>query len=150
MLYYELGDDMKISTKGRYALRLMIDLAQNESQGHISLKDVAKRQNISVKYLEQIASPLSKAGLIKSTRGPSGGYSLVKLSKDYTSREILEVVEGKVSCASFLDDDDIPSEDVPMMPFYEGLNKVIIEYLDSYTLADLVEMNTGFVWDFVI
>lgn len=150
MLYYELGGSMKISTKGRYALRLMIDLAQNESQGHISLKDVAKRQNISVKYLEQIASPLSKAGLIKSTRGPSGGYSLVKLPKDYTSREILEVVEGKVACVSFLDGDDIPSEDVPMMSFYEGLNKVIIEYLDSYTLADLVELNSGFIWDFVI
>ena len=69
---------MKISTRGRYALRLMIDLAQNKEQGNISLKDVAKRQEISIKYLEQIATPLIRAGLIKSVRGAQGGYSLTR------------------------------------------------------------------------
>lgn len=141
---------MKISTKGRYALRMMIDLAQNSEQGHISLKDIAKRQNISVKYLEQIASPLSKSGLIKSTRGPQGGYSLVKPAQNYTSKEILEIVEGKISVADFLDDDQISVDDSPMLSFYEGLNKVIADYLESYTLADLVDLNQSHVWDFVI
>ena len=81
---------MKISTKGRYALRLMIDLAQNKEQGNISLKDVAKRQEISIKYLEQIATPLIRAGLIKSVRGAQGGYSLTREMDKYTAKDILD------------------------------------------------------------
>ena len=81
---------MKISTRGRYALRLMIDLAQNKEQGNISLKDVAKRQEISIKYLEQIATPLIRAGLIKSVRGAQGGYSLTRDINKYTAKELKE------------------------------------------------------------
>ena len=94
---------MKISTKGRYALRLMIDLAENQGLGNISLKDISKRQDISVKYLEQIVSPLTKAGLIRSIRGAQGGYSLVYPPEKYTPKDILSVVEGPVACVSCLE-----------------------------------------------
>lgn len=140
---------MKISTKGRYALRLMVDLAQHTNEGQVSLKDVAKRQNVSVKYLEQIASPLSKAGLIKSTRGPQGGYSLIKPAQKYTSREILEVVEGKISVVD-IDETNVSDQEMPMLGFYGGLNKVMIDYLDSYTLMDLVDLHQSHVWDYII
>lgn len=140
---------MKISTKGRYALRLMVDLAQHTNEGQVSLKDVAKRQNVSVKYLEQIASPLSKAGLIKSTRGPQGGYSLIKPAQKYTSREILEVVEGKISVVD-IDETNVSDQEMPMLGFYSGLNKVMIDYLDSYTLMDLVDLHQSHVWDYII
>lgn len=144
---------MKISTKGRYALRLMIDLALHQEQGYVSLKDVSKRQDISIKYLEQIASPLGKAGLIKSTRGPQGGYSLAKPANQYTPKEILEVVEGKIACVACLEDEENTCPrygTCPTISFYEGLNKVIIDYLESYTLEDLVEMSKNKVWDYVI
>lgn len=144
---------MKISTKGRYALRLMIDLAENKEDGRISLKDISRRQDISLKYLEQIVSPLTKAGLIKSTRGPQGGYSLVKSPKEYTPKDILVVVEGPIACVSCLETEKnlCPRyAECPTVVLYEGLNKVICDYLDSYTLDDLVEMNKNKNWDYVI
>ncbi len=144
---------MKISTKGRYALRLMIDLAENKEDGRISLKDISRRQDISLKYLEQIVSPLTKAGLIKSTRGPQGGYSLVKSPKEYTPKDILVVVEGPIACVSCLETGKnlCPRyAECPTVVLYEGLNKVICDYLDSYTLDDLVEMNKNKNWDYVI
>lgn len=144
---------MKISTKGRYALRLMIDLAQNQEQGNISLKDVSKRQDISVKYLEQIVSSLTKAGLIRSVRGAQGGYSLIYPPENYTPKDILSVVEGPVACVSCLETETnmCPRyHECPTVTFYEGLNKVIIDYLESYTLKDLVEMNKNKNWDYII
>lgn len=147
------GDKMKISTKGRYALRLMIDLAENQDQGKISLKDISKRQDISVKYLEQIVSPLTKAGLIKSTRGSQGGYSLVYPAEQYTPKDILRVVEGPVACVSCLETEKnlCPRySECPTISFYEGLNKVINDYLASYTLKDLLEMKRSKTWDYII
>ncbi|MEE0967657.1 MAG: Rrf2 family transcriptional regulator [Bacilli bacterium] len=141
---------MKISTKGRYALRLMIDLAQNREQGNISLKDVSKRQEISIKYLEQIVSPLTKAGLIRSIRGSQGGYSLIRNPEEYTAKEILTVVEGPIACVSCLETkENLCSRysSCATIKFYEGLNQVIIDYLEKYTLADLAEMRN---WDYVI
>ena len=94
---------MKISTKGRYALRLMLDLASNDSGTPIRLKDVAKRQGISEKYLEQIISILNKAGFVRSVRGPQGGYSLSRTPADYTVGMILRLTEGSlcpVDCAA--------------------------------------------------
>lgn len=135
---------MKISTKGRYALRLMIDLAENYEQGNISLKDISKRQDISVKYLEQIVSPLTKAGLIKSTRGSQGGYSLIYSLEEYTPKDILKVVEGPIACVSCLETEKniCPRyHECPTVTFFEGLNKAVNDYLESYTLKDLVEMN---------
>lgn len=147
------GGNMKISTKGRYALRLMIDLAEHQEEGNISLKDISKRQDISVKYLEQIVSPLTKAGLIRSIRGSQGGYSLVYQPYQYTPKDILEVVEGPIACVACLETKEnlCPRyQNCPTIPFYEGLNKVINDYLESYTLSDLVDMKRNKVWDYVI
>lgn len=144
---------MKISTKGRYALRLMIDLAEHQDEGSISLKDISKRQEISIKYLEQIVSPLTKAGLIRSTRGAQGGYSLIYPPKDYTAKSILTVVEGPVACVSCLETEKNLCPRYPECPtvtFYEGLDKVINEYLESYTLVDFLEMKRNKTWDYVI
>lgn len=144
---------MRISTRGRYALRLMIDLAQNKDQGNISLKDISKRQNISVKYLEQIVSSLTKSGLVKSTRGPQGGYSLIYDLKEYTPKDILTAVEGPIACVSCLETEKnlCPRySECPTVALYEGLNKVINDYLSSYTLEDLVEMNKNKNWDYII
>lgn len=144
---------MKISTKGRYALRLMIDLAENQDQGNVSLKDISKRQDISVKYLEQIVSPLTKAGLIRSTRGSQGGYSLVYPIEQYTPKDILKVVEGPVACVACLETEKnlCPRyNECTTIAFYEGLNKVINEYLESYTLKDLIEMKKNKTWNYVI
>ncbi|MBP5463761.1 MAG: Rrf2 family transcriptional regulator, partial [Treponema sp.] len=88
---------MKVSTRGRYALRFMIDLAQHNGSSYITLKDVSQRQGISVKYLEQITSLLSKYGLLLSVRGPSGGYKLARKPEDYTAGEILRVTEGDLA-----------------------------------------------------
>lgn len=135
---------MKISTRGRYALRLMIDLAQNRNQGNISLKDISKRQGISVKYLEQIVTPLTRSGLIRSVRGAQGGYFLLKEPNQYNIREILEALEGPIACVSCL---ETPTNLCPRyqecqtVSFYEGLNKVIIDYLNSYTLEDLAHIS---------
>ena len=87
---------MKISTKGRYALRLMLDLAMNGENNVVRIKDIAERQQISDKYLEQIISVLNKAGYVRSTRGPQGGYSLRKAPEEYTVGDILRLTEGSL------------------------------------------------------
>ncbi len=136
---------MKISTRGRYALRFMIDLAQHDSSSYIALKDVSKRQNISIKYLEQITSLLSKFGILLSVRGPTGGYKLAKKPEDYTVGEILRITEGDLAPVACLaaQDNQCPRQDIcPTLDFWEGFNKVINEYLDSKTLEDLVNSIT--------
>ena len=85
---------MKVSTRGRYALRMMLDIATNDHGEPVRIKDIAARQDISVKYLEQIVSVLTKAGYVKSIRGPQGGYRLARLPKDYTIGMILRLTEG--------------------------------------------------------
>jgi Rrf2 family protein len=133
---------MKISTRGRYALRLMIDIAQQNTEEPIPLKEIAKRQEISVKYLEQIVSALSHAKLIHSLRGSHGGYRLAKEPKDYTVKEILETLEGPTTCVSCLEDDvnTCPYKNkCSTLCFYQGLNKVIIDYMESYTLQDFLD-----------
>ena len=97
---------MKISTKGRYALRLMLDLAMHNDEGYISIKTISQRQGISEKYLEQIIKMLSKCGLVESTRGAQGGYKLLKEPKEYTVGEILRVTEGSLAPVSCLDDSE--------------------------------------------
>ena len=95
---------MKISTKGRYALRLMLDLAMHADEGYISIKTVAHRQGISEKYLEQIIKLLSAAGFVESTRGKQGGYKLTKSPENYTVGGILRVTEGSLAPVSCLED----------------------------------------------
>ena len=134
---------MKISTKGRYALRLMLDLAQNRNEGFVALKDIADRQDISKKYLEQIVTPLNRAGLLKSGRGAKGGYRLAKNTTDYTVGEILRAIEGSFAPISCLEDEENQCENYDTcatIEFWEGLYKVVNEYLDGTTLYDLVEI----------
>ena len=135
---------MKISTRGRYALRFMIDLAiHSHSQNqYIALKDISARQEISVKYLEQIVSLLSKHGFLISIRGQQGGYKLSRPAEKYTVGEILRLTEGPLAPVACLDNPDLPCERRSIcktLPFWKGLYKVIEEYVDNHTLQDLVE-----------
>ncbi len=133
---------MKISTKGRYALRLMLDLAEHNTGEYIALKDVSSRQEISVKYLEQIITQLSRAGFLKSTRGPQGGYKLSRSPSEYTVGMILRITEGSLAPVSCLEDkvNQCPRySECETIGFWEGLYKVINEYVDGTTLEDLLD-----------
>ena len=127
---------MKISTKGRYALRIMLDIAMHDDGKYIPLKDIAKRQNLTVKYLEQIISLLNKAGYLQSLRGNTGGYRLAKNLDEYVVGDILRVTEGDLApvaclkkCGDFCQREDICNT----VSFWRGLDRVINEYVDSYT-----------------
>ena len=98
---------MKISTKGRYALRLMIDLAQHDAGGYIPLRDISKRQQISAKYLEQIVVQLSRAGFVISTRGAQGGYQLARHPSEYTVGDILRITEGSLAPVACLEHEPV-------------------------------------------
>ncbi len=132
---------MRISTKGRYAIRLMIDLAEHDDGSLISLRDVAERQGISAKYLEQIVGLLSKAGLLRSGRGPQGGYRLARAPEEYTMGEILRLTEGNLAPVSCLEDRENQCErcnECATLDFWTGLYAAINQYIDRFTLADLV------------
>lgn len=133
---------MKISTKGRYALRLMLDMAINNTGNPIRIKDIAARQNISDKYLEQIVSVLNKAGFVKSIRGPQGGYKLTKRPEQYTVGMILRLTEGSLAPVSCLDDEvnmcDRQEECVTLI-LWRKLDDAIKSVIDNVTLADLME-----------
>lgn len=133
---------MIISSKGRYALRVMTDLAEHTGEGFISLADISARQEISLKYLEAITALLNKAGLLESLRGKSGGYKLRKNPEEYTLREILEVTEGglvPVNCACLTEDGECRRSSLcPTMPVWQRLDKLICDYLESVTLKDLM------------
>lgn len=134
--------DMKVSTKGRYALRLMLDLAENNNGVFIPLRDVSARQEITVKYLEQIINTLIKAGYLKSSRGTGGGYRLARSPAEYKVGDILRTMEGSLAVVSCLTDaqNECPRNgDCLTLPFWEGLNRVVEEYVDSVTLADLMQ-----------
>ena len=133
---------MKISTRGRYALRFMADLAEHNEEGFIPLKDVSERQAISIKYLEQIAASLSRAGLLESVRGPQGGYKLSKDADAYTVKEILAAAEGSLAPVACLDKKPLKCRLVKncrTIKLWRGLAKVIDGYLDSISLADLLK-----------
>ena len=133
---------MKISTKGRYALRLMIDLAEHNDGTYIALKDISARQEISIIYLEQIISQLSKSGFLKSTRGPQGGYCLTKEPGEYTVGSILRAIEGNLAPVACLMQEPNECErysDCKTIPFWEGLYQVITDYIDSVTLEELAK-----------
>lgn len=132
---------MKISTKGRYALRMMIDIALHNTGEWISIKDISERQSISVKYLEQIVTSLTKSGLLVSSRGPQGGYRLTKSPDKYTAGEILRAIEGNLAPIACLETGENQCERrgiCPTISFWEGLHNAINNYVDSVTLQDLV------------
>lgn len=133
---------MKISTKGRYALRLMIDLALNQQEGYVALKDAAKRQAVSKKYLEQIVPILNRAGLLKTTRGFQGGYMLAKAPSEITVGNILNVTEGSlapVACGECGKNACEKADTCLAMPVWNGLYNTINEYLNSITLQDIID-----------
>ncbi len=137
---------MKISTKGRYALRMMTDIAENQAKGYVALKDVAARQGISKKYLEQIALRLSQAGMLQAVRGFQGGYMLAREPETYTVEQILEVVEGSLAPVSCLESCAAPCaqrENCKTLPVWMGLERLIHDYLGGITLADVVAGRTG-------
>ena len=132
---------MKISTKGRYALRLMLDLATYNTGEPISLKDISRRQGISEKYLEQIISMLNKAGYVRSVRGAQGGYLLRKDPKDYTVGDILRQTEGDLSPVGCVHMDGVDCDNensCVTVRVWQRLNDAINEVVDGITLADLV------------
>ena len=130
---------MMISTRGRYALRVMIDLAEHIDEGYIPLQTIAKRQGISEKYLESILAVLSKAGLLDAVRGKGGGYRLTKPAKEYTAFEVLSLTEGTLAPVTCLESGQQCENAVNCrtLPLWQGLDQVIAAYLCSYTLADL-------------
>ncbi|MGN0527828.1 MAG: RrF2 family transcriptional regulator [Eubacterium sp.] len=133
---------MKISTKGRYALRMMLDLAEYQQDGFVSLKDVARRQDVSKKYLEQIVAMLNKPGMLKTNRGFQGGYRLAKEPKDYTVGDILRVTEGGLAPVACLEENPNTCEraaNCATLPVWQGLYRVINEYLDGITLQDILD-----------
>ena len=144
---------MKISTKGRYALRLMLDLASNDSGTPIRLKDVAKRQGISEKYLEQIISILNKAGFVRSVRGPQGGYSLSRTPADYTVGMILRLTEGSlcpVDCAAEENGSCDREDTCVTRMLWKKLDDAISSGVDHVSLEELLSWQTARADDYVI
>ncbi len=131
---------MMITTRGRNALKVMIDLAQHEGEGFISLADIAERQKESFKYLEASAKQLSSAGLVASARGKSGGYKLVRPSGEYTVAEILLSGEGSLAPVSCLENGGCENAGTCMtLPLFKELDEVIMNFLTSKTLKDLLD-----------
>ena len=137
---------MKISTKGRYALRMLYDLALHQEDGYVSLKDIAERQNISKKYLEQIVPLLNKTGLLRTNRGNKGGYMLAGRPGEISVGDVLRATEGSiapVSCLEFEPNECPRANECSTLFVWEGLYKVMTEYLDSISLQDIIERGLG-------
>ena len=142
---------MLISTKGRYALRVMIDLAEHQSDGYIPLKEVAQRQDISEKYLETIIKLLVKANLLSGLRGKGGGYKLTKTPEQYTVGSILRLTEDSLAPVACLEPGATAcakAGECRTLGMWQGLDKVINEYLDGVTVADL--MSSGASGDYYV
>ncbi len=131
---------MKISTKGRYALRLMLDLAVNYTGEYISIKNIAARQDISEKYLEQIITQLNRAGYVKSVRGAQGGYMLAKSPSEYTVGMILRQMEGSLAPVSCAEDEEVcdKTSRCVTQEVWSRIQKAVEDVVDNITLADLV------------
>ena len=137
---------MNVTSKGRYALRVMLDLAQHPDEGYISLKTVAERQDISMKYLEAIVGALKKAGLVDSSRGKEGGYSLLRPPEEYSVGEILRSTEDKLAPVSCITAEGVACAQASAcltLPMWRELDELTNAYLDTVTLRDLL---TGEKW----
>lgn len=133
---------MLISTKGRYALRVMVDLAEHQAEGHIPLREIARRQEISEKYLESIIKLLVKARLLSGVRGKGGGYQLTNPPEQYTVIDILRHTEDSLAPVACLEEGCPRMDGCPTLPLWQGLDRVIGEYLEGFTLADILR-NAG-------
>lgn len=129
---------MLVSTKGRYALRVMIDLSEHTGEGYLPLRDIASRQNISEKYLESILSVLVRSGVVEGLRGKGGGYRLCREPSDYTAGEILRLTEGSLAPVSGMEHPDtFRVEEARTSQMWTELDKLIANYLDSVKISDL-------------
>ena len=139
---------MRISTKGRYALRIMLDLAQHTDQGPVALREISERQKITPKYMESIMSLLLRDQLVQSLRGKAGGYKLTKTADKYNLYEILSSAEGglaPVHCLS-MDENDCPIRQTCLtIPVWEGLHKAIEDYLTGISLQTLIDQGSSCV-----
>lgn len=142
---------MLISTRGRYALRVMIDFAEHRSGGFIPMKDVAQRQEISLKYIEKIMPVLTKNGMLEGLHGKGGGYRLSREPEDYRVGDILRLTEGDLAPVSCLECGAMPCERAAQcrtLPMWSRFGTLINEYFDGISLADL--MNTDAADNYVI
>ena len=133
---------MKISTRGRYALRIVLDIAMHQSQGYVAMRDIARRQQISKKYGDQIGMQLSQAGLLLAARGRAGGYKLVSRAEDVTVLQVLKTVEGSMAPVQCLETDPNLCDRrgfCMTLPMWEGLNRVMTDYLGGITLQSLID-----------
>lgn len=137
---------MLVSTKGRYALRVMLELAQSDAAAYLPLPLIAERQGISEKYSESIIAVLSRAGLVDGLRGKGGGYRLNRPASDYSVGEILRLTEGSLAPVTCLEGDENPcprAGQCTTLPMWEKLDSLINDYLDSVSLADLLSQTDG-------
>ncbi|MDD7771808.1 MAG: Rrf2 family transcriptional regulator [Firmicutes bacterium] len=133
---------MMVSTKGRYALRIMLDLAQHRQDGFIPLSEISRRQNVSVKYMEAIVAMLSRAGMLTSQRGKDGGYCLRHAPDQYTVDAILRLTEGSIAPVACVEHSACQQADACLtLPMWQQLDKRIHDYLQSVTLQDLLDGN---------
>ncbi|MBR5723145.1 MAG: Rrf2 family transcriptional regulator [Oscillospiraceae bacterium] len=137
---------MKISTKGRYALRMLIELAAHQEEGFMSLKEISEHQGISKKYLEQIVPMLNKSGILRTNRGNKGGYMLAKSPRECTVGDVLRATEGSlapVACLEYEVNDCPRAESCATLYVWQGLQKAVENYLDSVTIQDILDRNAG-------
>ncbi len=143
---------MMISTRGRYALRVLVDLAENRSEAYVTLRELAERQELSEKYLENIVKDLVRAGILEGLRGKGGGYRLARTADRIGVLEVLRVMEGTLAPVSCLTEGSAPcprAAQCRTLPLWEGLDQVVTSYLAGFTLQDLTRRgDEGF--DYVI
>ena len=143
---------MMISTRGRYALRILVDLAENRTDRYITLKETADRQEISEKYLESIVKDLVRGKYIEGLRGKGGGYRLARPAEEINVREVLQLMEGTLVPVACLEEDSRPCSragSCRTLPIWKGLDRVVREYLSGFTVQDLVRENSE-DFDYVI
>ena len=133
---------MMISTRGRYALRILVDLAENQNEGYITLKEAADRQEISEKYLESIVKDLVKGRFIEGVRGKGGGYRLSRPAEEINVLDVLQSADGTIAPVACLEEGSAPCSRAAVcktLPLWKGLDRVVSEYLSGYTIRDLAE-----------
>ena len=145
---------MKISTKGRYAIRMLVDLAEHQENGYVALKDIAERQEISKKYLEQIVSILNRPGFLQTNRGQNGGYRLAKPADKYTVGDVLRITEGGIAPIACLEDEVNLCErakNCATLPMWTELYRIISDYLDNVTIQDILDkQRENYEYDYMI
>lgn len=138
---------MMISTRGRYALRVLVDLAEHQGDGYITLRETAERQEISEKYLESIVKDLVKGKVIEGLRGKGGGYRLARPADEISVLDILRFTEGSLVPVACLEADSKPcarADSCRTLPLWEGLNRVVCDYLSGFTVQDLISEDSSF------